>query len=339
MRGSRWLALLAATALLAGCGGGTSSTTAERPTLPRELREVRVSLNREVGPEHAGLLMAEANGYFADVGLKVVADPPSSPTWSIRYLLSKLIDSDFSLSHEPQVAISVENGKPIVAVGSLISEPIAALIWLKGSGIERISDLKEKTIAVPGLPFQVSFLESLLARSGLKPDDVKVRHVGFAAVPLLVSGRVDAIFGGSSQLEGTELRSLGLKPLITPVQSEGVPPYGELVLIATTQLASKEPQLIRDFMAALSRGTAAAVRNPQAVVREIESHVEPSPVSSRRAREAQVAAILPLLSETGYMDPGQAKRLIDWMHSEGMIRKKIPVSTLLTNEHLPQSGQ
>ena len=336
MSGRRGLALLATAAMLAGCGGETSSQTAERPTFPRELREVRVSLNREVGPEHAGLLMAEANGYFADVGLKVVADPPSSPTWSIRYLLSKLVDSDFSVSHEPQVAISVENGKPIVAVGSLISQPTAALIWLKRSGIKRISDLKEKVIAVPGLPFQVSFLENLLAHSGLELDDVKVKHVGFAAVPLLVSGRADAIFGGSSQLEGTELRSLGLKPVITPVQSVGVPPYDELVLIATTQLASKEPQLIRDLMAALSRGVVAAVRNPQAVVREIERHVEPSPVSSRRAREAQVAAILPLLSETGYMEPGRAKRLIDWMHSEGMIRKKIPVSALLTNEYLPQ---
>jgi len=321
---------------LAGCGGGGGSTAEERPEPPGELREVRISLNRYVGPEHAGILMAEANGYFADVGLKVILDPPGGPKAPVLYLLSGLIDSDFSVSHEPQVAIAVENNRQIVAVGSLVPEPTAALIWLEGSGIKGIADLKGKTIAVPGLAFQMGLLESVLARSGLELQDVKVDHVGYLAIPALVSGRADAIFGVSPQLEGVELRSLGRKPVITPVQSEGVPPYDELVLIATTQLASREPQLIRDFMAALSRGTAAAVRNPQAVVREIESHVEPSPVSSRRAREAQVAAILPLLSKTGYMDPGQAKRLIDWMHSEGMIRKKIPVSSLLTNEYLSQ---
>jgi putative hydroxymethylpyrimidine transport system substrate-binding protein len=328
-------AVVVAVALLAGCGDESSSESAERPSLSREPREVRVSVNRYVGPEHAGLLMAEANGYFADVGLEVILDPPSSPMWPIRYLLSELVDSDLSISHEPQVAISVDNGHPIVAVGSLISEPTAALIWLQRSEIERVSDLKGKTIAVPGLPFQVGFLESILLRSGLKLDDVNIRYVDYGAVPALVSGRADAIFGGSSQLEGVELRSLGREPVITPVKGMGIPPYEELVLVAPNDLVSKEPQLIHDFMAALSRGTAAAVRNPRAVVREIEVHVEPSVVSSRKAREAQVKSILPLLSKSGYMNPDQGSELIEWMHREGMIQEEVPVSSLLTNDYLP----
>lgn len=336
MTGIRWLTLLAAIFFIAGCGGEGPKTAVEGRDKPGKLREVGVSLNRQVGPEHAGLLMAEANGYFADVGLKVSLTSPASPMWPVRYLLSKLVDSEFAVSHEPQVAISIENGHPITAVGSLISEPTAALIWLKGSGIESVSDLKGKTIAIPGLPFQRGLLESLLARSGVKLEDVKLRYVGYEAVPTLVSGRADAIFGGSPQLEGVELRSLGRKPVITPLHGTGIPPYDELVLITTTDLASREPQLARDFLAALARGTAAAVRNPQAVVRGIENDAEPSPVSSRKARESQVAAILPLLSRDNYMDPEQAEDLIDWMHGEGMIRKRIPVSELLTNEFLPQ---
>jgi len=266
----------------------------------------------------------------------VTLGSPASPTWPIRYLLSKLVGADFAVSYEPQVAISIENGHPITAVGSLVAEPTAAFIWLQGSGIESISDLKGKTIAIPGLPFQKSFLESLLARSGVKLEDVKLRYVGYRAVPTLVSGGADAIFGGSSQLEGVELRSLGRKPVITPVQSMGAPPYDELVLITTDERVSEEPQLVRDFLAALSRGTAAAVRNPRAVVREVEGVGEPSPVSSRKAREAQVAAILPILSRDAYMDPEQAEGLVNWMHGEGMIPKKIPVPSLLTNDFLPQ---
>lgn len=332
------LTLLVVPIGLTGCGGGESSSAEEDATLPRGLREVRVSLNRYVGPEHAGLLMAEANGYFADVGLKVVLDPPGGPRPPILYLLSKLIDSDFSVSHQPQVVIAAENRRPIVSVGSLIASPTAAFIWLKGSGIESVSDLKGKTIAVPGLRFQVSFLESLLARAGLKLEDVKVRSVGYDAVPDLVDGHADAIFGGSSQLEGIELRSLGREPVITPVRSMGIPSYEELVLIATDELASEEPDLIRGFMSALSRGTAAATREPLAVVNEIERHIEPSPVSSRKAREAQVAAILPLLSEGGYMDPEQAERLIAWMHAEGMIEDEPSVAELLSNEFLSPEG-
>ena len=336
MRTPRWLAIAVAVAALAGCGEGSDPGTTERPGPPPKLREVEVSLNRELGPEHAGLLMSEANGYFADAGLEVLLSSPASPAWPVRYLLSRLVDADFAVSHLPQVAISVENGHPITAVGSLIPEPTAAFIWLKESGIRGVADLKGKTIAVPGLPFQRSFLESLLVRSGVKLEDVKLRYVGYRAVPTLASGRADAIFGGSPQLEGIELRSLGRKPVITPVGSLGVPVYDELVLITTADLAAREPRWVRDFIAAWSRGTAAAARNPQAVLRAIEEGGEPSPVSSRKAREAQIAAILPILSRDGYMDPGQAEGLIGWMQSQGII-EKTSVSDLLTNELLPET--
>ena len=40
-------------------------------------------------------------------------------------------------------------------------------MWLPDSGIEEISDLKGKTIAYPGVPFQKDFLEYILEGAGL----------------------------------------------------------------------------------------------------------------------------------------------------------------------------
>ena len=42
---------------------------------------------------------------------------------------------DFGVTQQPQVALARKTGHPIVAVGSLISQPTAAMIWLKGSKI------------------------------------------------------------------------------------------------------------------------------------------------------------------------------------------------------------
>jgi putative hydroxymethylpyrimidine transport system substrate-binding protein len=234
------------------------------------------------------------------------------------------------------LAISQENEKPIVAVGSLVSQPTAAMIWLKGSGIERVTDLKGKTIAIPGLPFQKELLRSVLARSGLKLTDVNLQLVSYKSVPVLASGRADAIFGGSGNVEGAELRSLGLEPVITPVQDLGVPPYDELVLFAPRERVAEEPGLIRDFLSAVSRGTAAAMRNPRRAVEVVENGIEPNPDSTKKGIRAGVEATLHLLSESGEMDPDQAQRMVDWMQSEKMIRRALPVSELLTNEYLPQ---
>jgi putative hydroxymethylpyrimidine transport system substrate-binding protein len=298
------------------------------------MREVQVTLDGWEGPGNVGLVMAFERGYFADVGLDVSLYAPATPTRPIEYVVDGT--DDLGISNQPQVVLAKEKGEPIVAVGSLISQPTMAMIWLKKSKIHGIASLKGKTIAVPGLPFQEAFLQSLLARAGLALDDVKVKDVGYKLVPALVSGRADAIFGGSWNVEGAELESRGLKPVITRVEDLGFPAYEELVVIARNDRVVEEPQLIRDFMSAVARGTAAAVEDPKGAIEAIEKSVESNPESSRKDTEAEIEATLPLLSKTGYMSPGQASRLVSWMHEEGSIQRKIPVSALLTNDYLTQ---
>jgi putative hydroxymethylpyrimidine transport system substrate-binding protein len=132
---------------------------------------------------------------------------------------------------------------------------------------------------------------------------------------------------------------MGLDPVITRVQDLGIPPYEELLVIARRDRLAKDPQLFRDFMAAVSRGTATSIEDPDLALEAVSEDVESDFRVSPQGQEAQVEATLPLLSESGEMDPAQAQRLIDWMHSEGMIKQKPPVSSLLTNEYLSQSGQ
>jgi putative hydroxymethylpyrimidine transport system substrate-binding protein len=157
-------------------------------------------------------------------------------------------------------------------------------------------------------------------------------------VSALVSGRADAIFGASWNLEGAELESRGLKPVITRVQDLGVPGYDELVLIARADRVADDPQMIRAFTSAVARGTAAAVKNPKGTVNTIESAVESNPEADRKATEAEAEVTLPLLSASGYTSPAQMEHLVDWMHEQGMIKRTLPVSTLLTNDFVTRPG-
>ena len=336
MRGNwaaRVLAAAALAALLAGCGAGSDADTAT--TSPAGPREVNVVLNGYDGPENVGILMADDRGYFHDVELFPTITSPSVPERPVDYVASGL--SDIGISHQPQVVMASEEGVPIIAVGSLIAQPTAAMIWLRKSKIGGIADLKGKTIAVPGIPFQRSFLQSVLARVGLTLEDVKVKVVSYDLVSALAKGRADAIFGGSRNLEGAELEAEGLEPVITPVEDLGVPGYEELVVIAGSEFAVENPQLIRDFMSAVARGTTAAVEDPEAALAVIEKSVEADSDLSRSATEAGVEATLPLLSEDGQMSTDQAGDLVDWMHAEGLIQQQPPLWGLLTNEYLAPS--
>jgi putative hydroxymethylpyrimidine transport system substrate-binding protein len=288
----RWMLVGMAVLLLPGCGGGTEADTGS--SLPPPIREVQITLDGIPGPENVGILMAAQRGYFAARGLEVWVRTPASPLRPISYLVGGEID--FSISHQPQVELAQEKGAPVEAVGSLISQPTMAMIWLKSSGIDGIADLKGRTIAIPGLPFQRAFLGRVLARAGLARSDVKVQASGYELVPDLVNGRADAIFGGSWNIEGAELKARGMEPVVTRVQDLGIHSYDELVLIARSDRFTDDPRPLRDFIAAVDRGTAAAVEDPKAAAGLIAKR---SGEPNGRALTAKVEATLPLLSEPG----------------------------------------
>lgn len=327
----RWALVVGAAVLMAGCGGEGEVETAEKPPeRPRQsARPFAVTLDGFAGPENAGIIMAERLGYFEDVGLEVSASLPLTPVRPLKYAATGAVD--LAVSYEPQLVLAQEEHVPVVAVGSLVSQPTAAMIWLEKSKIDGIADLRGRTIAIPGLNFQQDFLQSLLVRAGLTLADVKVKRVHYDAIPDLVSGRADAIFG-SWNLEGTELEARGLDPVITRVSSLGVPPYEELVLVARRDRLARDPQSIRDFMSALARGTAAALEKDPEVTTNVLLDV--SEKKNGKAMEAELEATLPLLSKSGRMSPERASELVDWMHEEGMIKRKPPVSGLLTNRYL-----
>jgi putative hydroxymethylpyrimidine transport system substrate-binding protein len=333
MRAFCVVGMVMAMLVAAGCGGETE-TQAGHPVAkrPAHLEKLRVTLDGQEGAENVGIVMAQKRGYFADAGLAVSVLSPALPARPVPYVVTG--EDDLGVAQEPQLVLAKEKGAPVVAVGTLVGRPTAAMIWLKKSHIDGIADLKGKTIAIPGVPFQKAFLKSCLARYGLTLADVEVKNVGYNLVPALVKGRADAIFGGSPNLEGVALESQGLETVVTSLESLGAPRYEELMVIARTDRVAKDPSLIRGFMSAVARGTAAAVEDPQEAAEAIEEVHAGTATLNRQVLEAQLTATLPLLSKNGYMDPQTADHLVSWMHEEGMVEEPPPVSALLTNKFL-----
>lgn len=287
------IALIALLVALGGCGGGDETESAKPPPLPLVPKELDITLDGYPSAQNVGILMAEKRGYFEDVGLDVWVRTPVSRLRPVSYVAEGEVA--LAVSHQPQVALAQEKGAQVATFGSLISEPTAAVIWLEKSKIESIADLKGKTIAITGLPFERDFLQSILARDGLTLDDVKVQFADYDLVPALVNGQADAIFG-SWNIEGAQLEARRLRPVITPVTSLGIPAYEELVLIARPDRLSSEKRWIRAFVTAVSRGTEAAVEDPEAAARLIANKISEPNLAVIRA---ELEKTLPLLSESG----------------------------------------
>ena len=327
-------ALLALVLLLAACGEKSEDVGggAKQP--------FSLTLDFYPNPDHAGIYLAQKLGYFEEAGLDVTIAAPSDPSAPIK--LAAAGQTDLAISYQPEVALARDKGLDVVAVGALVDRPLTSMIWLKKSGVKGIADLRGKTIATAGIPYQDAFLKTILARAKLTPDDVKSVNVGFGLLPALIGGSAQAMLGGYSNVEGVDLAQRGKDPVVTPVDRLGVPTYDELVLVAGRKKMDEDPEALHLFIAALERGTRAAVEDPKAATKAIlEANHDLEP----RLTEAEVKATLPLLappaaSESGdgrpygYMDPAAWVRFAGWMRDNGLIESLPSDSELLTNAYL-----
>lgn len=330
MRLGYLIVLLAAVAALAGgCGEGSDAETSEAPT--GKPQQFRVVLNGKPRAENVGVIMAHTRGYFKEAGLDVIIHEPLMPARAFPYVADGIVD--VGIVHQPELVLGQQGGASVVAVAGVTTQPNVAMIWLRKSKIESVADLEGKTIAIPGRAFEKGFLEMFLARGGLTLADVKVKTAEYNLLPALISGRADAIFGGSWNVEGAELEARGLDPVITRVESLGAPSYEDLVLITRRDRLAEDPESIQEFVAAMVRGTAEAVEDPRFAGEVVAYRNDKVP---GKATKAEFEATLPLLSESGQISGEKASELIDWMYAQGLIERKPPASELFSNDYLEE---
>ncbi len=317
-------AALGLAVLLCACGEKGEDVTAAQRT------PFALTLDFYPNPDHAGIYMAEKLGYFADAGLDVSIQTPSDPAAPTKQVAAGR--TDLAISYEPEVLLAHEQGLDVLAVGAIVDRPLTSMIWLEKSGIGGVAGLRGKTIATAGIPYQDAYLETILARANLSPDDVKTVNVGFGLLPALVGGSAQAMLGGFSNVEGVDLKLRGKDPVVTPVDELGVPTYDELVLLANRERLESDPEPYRLFLAALARGTAAAVKSPDATTDALlAANRDLDPKLTR----AEVDATLPLLSRDGRMNDSGWARFIAWMNANELISSEPAPSQVLSNAYLP----
>jgi putative hydroxymethylpyrimidine transport system substrate-binding protein len=322
------VALLALALGLTACGEKSEdASTAAQP--------LSLTLDFYPNADHAGIYMAQKLDYFEEAGLDVSIDTPSDPSAPLKLVAAG--QSDLAISYEPEVALARDKGLDVVAISALVNRPLTSLMWLQSSGVKGVGDLKGKTVATAGIPYQEAFLQTILSRVQLSPGDVKTVNVGFGLLPALLGGGAQAMLGGYSNVEGVDLRQRGKDPVVTPVDQLGVPTYDELVLVANRKSLEADPDKFRLFIAALQRGTDAAVRQPNAATKAV---LEANQGLDPKLTAAQVEATLPLLGARtvdqpyGYMDPAQWRTFVGWMRDNGLIESLPEPSELLSNAYL-----
>ena len=301
---------------LSGCGASETGGSA-RPT---------ASLVLDFTPNavHAGIYTAIARGYDLRAGVHLRVEVPSATTDSIKLLESGRVN--FAILDIHDLAIARERGADIVGIMTLVQRPLAAVIAAPPIGGPR--QLEGRTVGVTGVPSDTAVLHSILAGAGASPARVKTITIGFNAVADLLAGRVAAVTAFWND-EGVTLNRRRPGFHVFRVDRYGAPSYPELVLGATGATVRAEPRLARSVVAALKRGYAAVLRDPQAGARALETLVpglDPALVG------AELTALLPAFhlpgEGIGDLDPRRLRAWARWEVRFGIVRRPPDVAAM-----------
>lgn len=222
-------------------------------------KPITLILDWLVNPDHAAILVAKEQGFFAQEGLHVTIIAPSNPDDGPKLVAAG--HADLAVSYQPQLMVQAARGLPLIRIASLIDQPLNCLITKKNGPIHQLGDLKGKRIAYTSHVEGTLMLNALLEKAHLKMNDVQTINVQYDLTQALLSNRVDAVINVMRNVAPLQMQFAHQAVTVFPVELATLPRYDELIIIANKNKLS-DPRLIK-FLRALDKATQYLLKNPE----------------------------------------------------------------------------
>jgi len=220
---------------------------------------VTLLLDWFINPDHAPIIIAQERGDFARAGLDVRIVAPADPNDPPRLVGARR--GDLGVYYQKNLHLAVDQGLPLMRVGTLVATPLSTLTVLRDGPIRTLADLRGKRVGYSVAGFEEVTMGTMLESAGLRLSDVRLVNVNFALSSALMSGQVDAILGGFRNFELHQLDIEGRPGRAFFPEQYGMPAYDELIYI-THRDRSRDP-ILRRFIDATEAATHFLVNNPE----------------------------------------------------------------------------
>lgn len=291
--------------------------------------KLTVLLDWFVNPDHAPLFVSQYIGAYKKEGLDVTFIAPADPSTPPREVAAG--QGDLALSYQPQLYMLVDQGLPIVRVGTLIDKPLNVLTALAGNGIKTMKDFKGRRIGYSVSGVEDALVGTMLGHVGLSLSDVTMVNVNFALVTALLSHQVDGVIGTYRNFEDNEVAEKGATPVIFSPQDYGVPVDDELIVLANRNRLG-DPRIAR-FLAAVQMGTAYLAAHPDSMWAEFAAQ---HPDLNNTLNKTAWFQTIPYFAVDPFrLDEARYRNYEAFMASHHLIAKSLPLSAYAVQLNRP----
>ncbi|MEO1291475.1 MAG: ABC transporter substrate-binding protein [Pseudomonadota bacterium] len=284
--------------------------------------KISLILDWFVNPDHGPIILAEEKGYFAEEGLSVEVIAPANPADPPKLVAAG--QADLAVSYQPQLHLQVQEGLPLIRVGTLVATPLNCLLTLKDGPIATPADLKGRKIGFSVAGVEEALLTAILTKYGVSLDEVELVNVNWSLSPALMAGQVDAVIGAFRNFELNQMDIEGVPGRCFYLEEEGLPPYDELIYIANPERMDRDT--LRRFLRATEKATQYIINHPQesweifaGTAKELQDELN---------KRAWVDTLPRFALRPAAFDAGRYRAFEAFLHAQGLDPEITPVERL-----------
>lgn len=256
----RSVVILFLASFVAGCdGSGDGANSASESGT--SVDQITLALNWYPESEHGGYIAADELGFFEKVGVEADIRPggPGAPNLVIQELAAGTID--FAVSNADLVILARSKGVDIVALAAPLQASPRCILVHQDSGIERLADLKNVTLAISdSRPF------ALWMKHQLPLDNVTMVPFSGQVGEFLLNDNFAQ--QGYVFSEPFVVHEKGGSANVLMLSEIGFNPYASL-LVTRRELIQNNPDLVRRTVEACVRGWREYLSSPDATNQRI----------------------------------------------------------------------
>jgi NitT/TauT family transport system substrate-binding protein len=339
------VALVLATWLaLSGCGGGSSSSgSSSAQGAPEKIKVLLGSKTWYVA--YAPYVVAAEMGYYKDAGVEPELIPCCGSTDVAKQIAAGQGDIGAPSPEPVIIGRHPDTGMKVKYVYTFYRENIYKLAVPEGSPIKQITDFKGKTVGVASLGSgAVPAGKAMIKAAGLDPEkDVRFVPIGegIQAATAIQQKRVDALSLWDALY--AELETFKVK--FTYLDNSSIAKFPSNGLIVRDDDVKSKSKTIAGFGRAVAQGTLFTLENPEAAVRIVWKRYPETKPTGKSDKEALDDGMHVVQSrfhtwkidnrktkKWGYNEESEYAEFMDFMLQQGLIKAKVPVGDLLTNQ-------
>lgn len=345
MKQTKWTLLMLCGLLIAAltaCGqsdgkankaaGNEAASSGKEPS--KSMQDVKIVLDWSPNTNHTGLYVAKEQGFYEEEGLNVNILLPGSGGADAMVASGEV---PFGISYQEGVTQGRTQGVPLVSIAAVIQHNTSGFAAPVDRGIKTPKDYEGKTYGGWGSPVEEAILKSIMDQTGADVGKVKFVNMGEADYFTAVKRDIDfawifyAWTGIEAELRGEPLDMQYVKDYTDKLD------YYTPVIVTNEKTAANDPELVKAFMRATSKGYEYAIEHPEEAADILLKAV---PDLDKELVLASQKWLSPKYQDDAARW-GEQKREVwqnysDWMHERGLIEKELDTDKAFTNEFLPE---